>query len=62
MNECIICEKEISEHEAFIVDAKRRHWHESCLRAALTELDKWGIEMMRHFANTINLSIGAVPR
>lgn len=59
MNVCVLCDKEILEDQGSVTDAKRRDYHTSCLRAALSELDKWGIEMMRHFASTINLSIGA---
>lgn len=62
MQDCVICEKPVSEHEAFIEDAKQRVWHERCLRAALSEFDKWGIDMMRQFANSLRLSIGAMSR
>ena len=62
MTECVICEKEILDNHGWIEDAKRRAYHESCLRAALSELDKWGIEMLRQFATSMNLSIRAVPR
>lgn len=55
---CTICEKGIGE-EPILIDAKRRHYHTRCLKAALAEFDKWGIEMLRQFASTINLRIGA---
>jgi hypothetical protein len=63
MNICVICEKGINPeiNEWVLIDAKLRRYHHRCLRAALSEFDKWGIEMMRHFAaRTINLTIGAL--
>lgn len=51
MHRCTLCTKEILDDEGSLSDIKRRHYHLSCLRAALSELDKWGIEMMRHFAS-----------